>query len=342
MTSTSTSTSTSTTIPEKDSSTVPEKDALILESTISPFTIISEEDRFDPKELSKDEAEAEAINLLSNIGLDSVPTHTLLKITADEIFGDEIDKDGESLFLAKIVDETQPLQSELIARLSTLFDENGFNEPDRYSFQVFKRKAGFTVNDKRLPKCDSDSDSDSDPDLTDLGQYCVAVCLRDYQIVKFNNNEYLITANTVNSVTPVFELEPHPKGKKAKPSPRPSVPKNRTQIKLGQGRATIKPRDYMSILIWAFWDANPIKENEIKTDTSRLQGLVDKLKTTAGNCESHPTESVASEEITVYNNLGEASKASNGESVNIDKGDLTQVQVTLDKNGSLLQFDDEK
>lgn len=175
-------------------------------------------------------------------------------LTADEIFGEAIDVDNESLFLAAMIDETQPLQSELVAKLNTTFEDNKYLSPDRYSCQVFKRKAGYSARDKNL---------------SELGQYCVAICVKDYQIVKFKNEEHMIP---LDHMSPLFELLP---GKKAD---RPSVPFNRTQIKLGNGKATIKQRKYMSVLIWAFWDGNPIKENNTTvTDTSPLQDVLNKL-----------------------------------------------------------------
>lgn len=234
---------------------------------------------------------------------DKLSLTVLGTLAADEIFGDQIDADNEALFLAAILDETQPIQSELAARLSTVFDMHGLMEPDRYSYQLFKRKAGYSGRDKRFPKSPTrDPEDKTEADLLELGQYCLAICLKDYQMVRFDGQEHILTAERLS---PVFELRPHGK----KPADRPAVPSNRTQIKLGNGKATLKPRHYLSILVWAFWDGHPSKENNIEMNTSPLQEVIDKLKTTVLDQESIPTQDLIPEKgIVIYDTLEEAEK----------------------------------
>jgi len=195
-------------------------------------------------------------------------------LVADEVFGELIDNKDEALFLAAMIDDTMPVQSELVAKLNATFDINGYMEPDRYSCQLFKRKAGYSGRDKRLQKSSTrDPEDESNPDILELGQYCSAICLKDYQIVKFGQQEYLLN---LEKMTPIFEILPHASEKK--PSNRPAVPSNRTQIKLGNGKATIKTNKYMSVLVWAFWDGNPSKEYNMTVDNSPLQEVINKLK----------------------------------------------------------------
>lgn len=218
------------------------------------------------------EEQAKILSDLTKGLLGDVSLAALGVLTVDEVFGELIDKDDESLFLAAMIDETQPAQSELVAKLSAMFDINGFMEPDRYSCQLFKRKAGYSGRDKRLQKSITrDPEDTSNPDILELGQYCTAICLKDYQIVKFGNQEYLLN---LEKMTPIFEILPHEKKGGAD---RPSVPINRTQIKSGNGKATIKTRKYMSVLVWAFWDGNPSKEYNTTVDNSPLQEVLNKL-----------------------------------------------------------------
>jgi hypothetical protein len=222
------------------------------------------------------EEQARILAELTQDTLDGLSLAALGVLVADEIFGESISIDDQSLFLAAMIDETQPLQSELVAKLNATFDINGYMEPDRYSCQLFKRKAGYSGGDKRLQKSVTrDPEDDSNPDLLELGQYCAAICLKDYQIVKFGQEEYLLN---LEKMTPIFELLPHPTSGQ-KWANRPAVPSNRTQIKLGNGKGTIKTNKYMSVLVWAFWDGNPSKEYNTTVDNSPLQEVINKLKT---------------------------------------------------------------
>lgn len=200
--------------------------------------------------LNKDEVDT--LDYLSNVVLDSLSLPTIAVFTADEIFGQKMDSKDENLFLHAVIDETQPLQSELVAKINAMFEDQNFHDPDRLIFQVFKRTAGYAPN--------------NDEPL--LGQYCMALCLKDFQIVSFNKKEHLLSQGMAS---PLFELE---SGKK---KPRPFVPRNRTKVSLGKGQGTIKSRKYLSFLIWAFWDGYPIKEKS-KQNSEELQKVLDNLK----------------------------------------------------------------
>lgn len=256
---------------------------LIMASTIIPEVEHTDNlpfvrtESLNPEELDKDESET--LDFLSNAALGQISLPAMAALTADEIFGKEMDDtDNEYLFLNALLDETQPLQSELMAKLEAMFDANGFMPPDKYSFQVFKRKAGYTVSKK------------SEDDLSKIAKYCAAICLKDYQIIVYDNKEHIISSGMISQV---FELQPHPDFKKSKYAPRPSVPRNRTQIKLGQGKATIKPRSYLCFLVWAFWNGDPIKVVETKMDGTELQNVIDRLKDTIVDSDDKvPNESI--------------------------------------------------
>lgn len=250
-------------------------------------------------ELPLTKEETESIGALHEC-FDQLSLTILGTLAAEEIFGDQIDKNDESLFLAAILDETQPIQSELITRLIMIFDLHGLVEPDRYSYQIFKRKAGFSARDKRLPKSITrDPEDKSEVDLLELGQYCAAICLKDFQIVKFGGQEYTLTEERL---TPTFEIMPH--GKKS--ADRPSVPFNRTQINLGNGKATLKPRHYLSVLVWAFWDGDPSKKNNVEMNTSSLQEIIDKMTPSIFNREDQ--KSIPEKGIVIYDSLDETKK----------------------------------
>lgn len=245
------------------------------------------------------------LDYLSNAALNQILLSEMAVLTVDEIFGKDIDSNKEDLFLNAILDDTQPLQSELIAKLEAMLDANGLVAPDRYSIQVFKRKAGYASNNRK-----------SDDDLAKLGQYCAAICLKDYQVIMYDRKEHILS---FGMISPVFELKPHEKGKKAKPSPRPSVPRNRTQIRIKQGKATIKPRNFLCILVWAFWDRQPIKETKTKMDGSKLQNVIEQNK--SADLPSLQTE--LDREMVIYDSLDDDSKA-----IDTEIGDSNQ-QITM-------------
>lgn len=247
---------------------------------------------------------AEAIEALRDC-FDKLSISALTALAAEEIFGKQLDTDDESLFLASIIDDTQVIQSELVAKLNMILDMHGLVDADRFSFQVFKRKAGYSGRDKRLPKSITrDPEDKSDPDLYELGSYCLAICLKDYQIVRFAGEEYMVQ---LERMTPLFEIRPHEK----KPADRPSVPSNKTQVKFPNGRVTLKNRDYLSILVWAFWDGHPEKQDNIQMNTEPLQKVIEKLGKTSFEGFSPTQKSQSDEGIVIYDSVEEAKKERN-------------------------------
>lgn len=191
---------------------------------------------------TKSHSSEEAPSLQDVMAELSIPVVGLL--VAQELFGDKLDQGGENLFLSEVLDESQPIQGEFGAKLTHLLHANGIEAPENFIFQVFGRKAGHTP--KIVP-----------------GKYAMAVGIKDYQVIQYGGQDHILEAG---SLTPLFGIS-------EKNVPR--IPFNRTQIKLGQGKATIKPRSYMSMIAWAYWDEYP----ELKTsDDAEIQKAVEVIK----------------------------------------------------------------
>lgn len=161
---------------------------------------------------------------------------TLGLIVAQHIFGDQLDDTSETLLLTAELDETEPIQGEFGAKLTHLFHENGIVPPETFIFQVFARKAGFVPKEA-------------------IGNYAMVVGIKDYQVITYDRKDYVIEKD---SLSPLFQVSE---------GSIPRVIPNRTQIKLGKGKATIKPRRYMSMVVWAFWEEHP----EMKPEPSNVQ-----------------------------------------------------------------------
>ena len=169
--------------------------------------------------------EQEELDDLSNLFLNSLPISSIAVLSAIELFGEDIDDGSEDLFKSGMLQEDvqkYPIQFELITRLKDMSQEN---PPDRILLQVYKRKTGFRPT----------------KEFSDLGEKCMAVCVKGYQVISFQGKETIISEE---QLSPLYKLEEQS---------RPYVPKNRTRVNLGD-HYTIKPRDYLGILTWLFWD----------------------------------------------------------------------------------------
>lgn len=198
-------------------------------------------------------------------------------LVADSIFGDKLDNKDEHVFLSSMLDETEPLQAEYISKLSAIFERQSYAPPDRWSIQIFRRKAGFKA-------------SRND---TDFGNYSMALCMKDHQIVVYNGQEYPLV---MGQTSPCFELKPQPTDKKEKPSPRPSVPRNRVQYTKPNGQKSLKTRNYWCILVWAFWDEMPLNRNR---EPSK-EGLQKAMQAAAEQLEAKQSSEDATEETVLY------------------------------------------
>lgn len=152
---------------------------------------------------------------------------------ADEVFGDELNS-KEDLFLTHIIDETELMQSELVIKLNSSLELQGYSHADHYVLQAFGRKAGFNG------RIDSGEE---------LGEYVMGICLRDFQCISFERKEYFVNAG---QFSPVFNVK-----KLGKRTIVPCIPKNKTLVKPNDGRSRVKSKNFSCLLVWAFWAEDP-------------------------------------------------------------------------------------
>lgn len=198
-------------------------------------------------------------------------------LAADYIFGNKLDNKDEYLFLTSMLDETEPLQAEFINKLTAIFEMQNYAPPDRLNIQIFRRKAGFKAG-----RNDSD-----------FGNYSMALCMKDHQIIVYNGQEYPLV---MGQTSPCFELKPQPSSKKEKPAPRPAVPKNRVQYTRPNGQNSLKTRNYWSILVWAFWDEMPLKQDR---EPSKA-GLQKAMQVAAEELEAKQTQKNSEQDTVLY------------------------------------------
>ena len=227
------------------------------------------ESLFAPPQFPDDltDKEKEEASFWANMALDSIALPTLGTLVARELFGDSVDDTNETLFKGAFIDETEPLQAELMARVSALVEEQGLTEPDCGVIQIFRRKAGLkTKKDEDHP-----------------GSYCAAVCMKDFQVIVAEKKEHILSAGMCS---PLFKITD---------DDRPSVPFNRTQIKLGRGQGTLKTRNYLSVLVWVYWKEYPEKSEQMNVDTPDLRKVIDHLKSEEGETEPEEKEESSKE-----------------------------------------------
>ena len=194
---------------------------------------------------------------------------TLGLIVAQQIFGDDLDNESESLFLTKELDETEPIQGEFAAKLCHLFHENGIEPPETFIFQVFRRKAGFVPKEK-------------------AAEYAMAICIKDYQVITHERQDHLLSRDCLSPLFRVSEDN------------IPRIVPNRTQVKLGNGQATIKTRSYMSMIVWAFWDEYPeLKRADEAAPNIQDDEVAKALKSLQTSVESSIVEDSTQEEAPV-------------------------------------------
>jgi len=199
---------------------------------------------------------------MSQLMLDQIPLPAIAILTADEMFGEDLDNKVENLFLKGFVDETHPIQGEFSARIAAMFDHAGFMEPDCLTLQVLGRKAGF-----RTEKTEDK-----------IGNYCCAISLGENQIISMNGKENILVPGAMSQI---YELTD-------KRTSYPFIPRNKTLIKFPNGRATLKRKEYRNLMLWAFWAENPIRPKEVNKSQPDLQKAINKLKEEAHAEPSEP------------------------------------------------------
>lgn len=134
-------------------------------------------------------------------------------IACKYIFDNKIDSDDENLFLSADLDPKDKIHANLI-------DSCGI-EADSYKLHVYGRKAGFNG------RFDSDG-------------LCQLTVLRGFQVIRISRSETQ-TLNQGDS-SQMFDLKTF----------TPSIPKNLTLVRTGNGRATIKAPTFRTIILWSF------------------------------------------------------------------------------------------
>lgn len=167
--------------------------------------------------------------------IDMIPTPALASMAAGELFGDDFDSGQDNICLIKDMDEKADLQGELLDRVYESLDQFGYTEPDLYKMQVLGRTAGY-VNDIKFGEENMDI-------------YCLVTSIREKQTVSYGKEDYQLDEQ---GCTPMFKY-------KVGDENRPFVKNNRKQMRMKDGRLTLKKKDYRNILIWTFWKNDPKK-----------------------------------------------------------------------------------
>lgn len=181
----------------------------------------------------------------------------LSKAIAKELFPEY--KSGENSFMSKSLDGNGILVQKLNEQLEMRCDkksqfllseeDDALIKPNEYVMQLFGRNSGFS--------------SKSKPEF--YGDECAVIVLKDTQIINFGNEQYVIGEKGTSFMTPVFDITGYEESgsdssdrredPEISPEERiyPIIPRKCTQYTKADNRATLKSRDYMSIVIWAIW-----------------------------------------------------------------------------------------
>jgi len=228
----------------------------------------------EPEEASKEnfDENLEGIDYLNEV-MSSIPISELISLAAEEIFADELTQSPE-LFLTKIIDETELIQSELTAKINWLLESQNISPPEHLVFQVLGREGYLSGKLKEKDGI--------------FGKFMMGLVCGNSQTIVFNKQTHVLGNE---EFTPIFELNLDQK----KSQIYPTVPKS-TRIVYPDGRATIKPKNYRSYLIWMFWADNPkTSKNDSKNgstrnlDENQLKNLNDELIKQEQESLLHPT-----------------------------------------------------
>ena len=186
---------------------------------------------------------------------------TLSKTVAKELFPEY--KSSENAFMSKTLEVTgagalliEKLNGQLemkcdkAAQFLLSEEDDALIKPTEYVMQLFGRNSGFS--------------SKSKPEF--YGDECALIVLKDTQMVDFGDEQYVIGEKGTSFMSPVFDITGYEesgsdssdrKGSDPEILPEdriyPIIPRKCTQYTKADNRATLKPRDYMSIVVWAIW-----------------------------------------------------------------------------------------
>lgn len=181
---------------------------------------------------------------------EEIPFDVVVNSAIEEMFGDL--NPEPKLFLAKEVDETFPAQAQLVSHLECLIEQKNFKSPDKVAIQILGRLAGYQ----------------GPQDNERIGNWGMAFCLNQWQVFHQANQDFFVEAF---NFSPLFE----PRLTKEKIFRWPSVKANKTKHVLQSrgSRTFLKPKNYISIIIWMFWDDYPTVDTK-KTDLSPLETML--------------------------------------------------------------------
>lgn len=238
-----------------------------------------------------------------------LPLPGLTTFVADQIFGLDLDKKDEHLFLKAELDETDELQGELINKVRRMLTSHGYADPCAFTLHAYRRLAGFNGQMKT-------------EDGMDLATpFAIAICLKDYVEITHEGKSHVLRSGQFSPMFHITEKQKPAGAKTTKKRPPkktpeqktkdlqrpykeikhfqgPSIKRDQTRVVLPgqnasgriQGQTTIKPRDYLALVIWVFWDRYPM-------DLKEEQYNLDHLKTAMEEMRKNPPPGVSLEDL---------------------------------------------
>jgi hypothetical protein len=177
--------------------------------------------------------------------LKQAPLDKLTMEVAARIFDDTFDHHNDNTSLAAELDPTGEYSALLLDRLNAHLEQEGLKYADRVFLHVYGRKAGTLF--KGVPH-----------------KYGRVLVVEGFQTFVLNDRELVITTGNSSSIFSTTST--------------PRVPRGKTQIKLPNGKATIKNKAYRSTVLWIFWDDNPIAEVSNPHNEQGLQHAIEELQ----------------------------------------------------------------
>jgi len=246
------------------------------------FPILDGQEEFDNLDLN--DFDGEDIDQIMK-ELDKLPLSSLALLVSSETFGDDLDN-HEVVTLSKELDQTQNSTSILVERVKYLINRRNLSDPKSYLIQVYRRTGGFYFVKKEKHNSNKKNEKyilptiHVDDEILDM-KYMMGICAINYQSIKTNKDEFVVKEN---EHTPIFDLI----------RDRPFIKPNQTRISLKDGKAKIKSKNYLSIIIWCMWDTPPeqvnTKINDQEKLTKQIKLLEEEIKSKPGYGDMLDTE----------------------------------------------------
>ena len=178
---------------------------------------------------------------------ESLDVHSLGMLVAYRAFGEDITTLKEDLFSNHPLDPTDRLEAELVAKIEDMFEVEGLATPDCMMMQAFGRKGGFIPKKKEW-------------------EYAMVLGINEFQVISHSRKDHVVFAG---EMSPLFHIEE---------GDIPLVLPNKTQVKLEKGKGTIKKRHFLGVIVWAFWENNPVMEQAPNAQTDELARAMSMLQ----------------------------------------------------------------